>query len=72
MFLLPSITKVQLSTPEQSPEKVVPCDVNVTTLFKLKEELTTFELSLTTSVIRLTPPTDAFMPEGELVTYIYL
>ena len=45
IFLLPSITKVQLPTPEQSPEKVVPGDVNVTALFKLKGALTIFEFS---------------------------
>ena len=63
---------MQLPTPEQSPEKVVPGDVNVTALFKLKRTLTTFEFSNTSPVIALKPPTVAFIPEGELVTLKYL
>jgi hypothetical protein len=62
MFLSPFIKTVQLPTPEQPPEKVVPGDVNVTVAPEKKIPAATVDWTPPT------PPTITFIPIGLLTT----
>ncbi len=74
MFLWPSIVTVQLSTPEQSPVKTVPGEVSVTMVFDEKIAVAADDCGYGAygSTLQLIPPTELFMPEGELTTLKYL